>query len=411
MSQRLERVNVASLRVALISAGVAAAAYAVVSLVVVLYVTNNLTSQVDTRLMSSLHRIVTDPTAPIAIVPGGVRDPRGTPFSAPLLYWVKRGDGSVVSPNTTVALPIEPTLVGNPTTLTVNGEAIRAVGAGVGDGYVVLGESLSSVDQARSTVVAGESIVGLVLLIVVFFGALAIGRRVGAPIELARQRQMEFTADASHELRTPLSVIEAQTSLALNQERDVGWYRSAFQRVGGETRRMRHLVEDILWLARVDSMPGKPEAELVDLGVLAQQAVDRFMAVAESRGVGLTLTIAGDSHMVLGSAAWLDRLAGVLVDNACKYAPHGGHVAVTVSGGGGRVQIAVDDSGPGIDPRERSRIFDRFHRATDRAAGAGLGLAIADAVVRRTGGRWEVSTSPLGGASMVVSWPRAVAAS
>jgi signal transduction histidine kinase len=69
----------------------------------------------------------------------------------------------------------------------------------------------------------------------------------------------------------------------------------------------------------------------------------------------------------------------------------------------------VDDSGPGIPETERSRIFDRFQRANDQAGGAGLGLAIADAVVRATNGRWLVGTSPAGGASMAVSWPRVLA--
>ena len=76
-----------------------------------------------------------------------------------------------------------------------------------------------------------------------------------------------------------------------------------------------------------------------------------------------------------------------------------------------RVRLAVDDSGPGIPLEERPRIFDRFQRATNQPGGAGLGLAIADAVVRNTGGRWDVGTSAQGGASMAVSWPRALAAS
>ena len=75
---------------------------------------------------------------------------------------------------------------------------------------------------------------------------------------------------------------------------------------------------------------------------------------------------------------------------------------------GGRVSLTVDISGPGIPDEERERIFDRFHRATDgEQGGAGLGLAIGDAIVRATGGKWSVGTSPAGGARMSVSWPRA----
>ena len=80
---------------------------------------------------------------------------------------------------------------------------------------------------------------------------------------------------------------------------------------------------------------------------------------------------------------------------------------VSVATDGGRVQLTVDDAGPGIPESERPRIFDRFHRAGETKSGAGLGLAIADAIVRATDGRWKVGSSPVGGASMSVSWPRA----
>jgi signal transduction histidine kinase len=103
---------------------------------------------------------------------------------------------------------------------------------------------------------------------------------------------------------------------------------------------------------------------------------------------------------------WLDRLLGVLLDNACRYSPEGGSVRVVVDGDGGRASVTVDDAGPGIDPEQRSRIFDRFHRATDQPGGAGLGLSIADAIVRATGGRWKIGSSASGGASMSVSWAR-----
>ena len=86
-------------------------------------------------------------------------------------------------------------------------------------------------------------------------------------------------------------------------------------------------------------------------------------------------------------------------------------MGVSVGADGNRVRLIVEDSGPGIPEDERSKIFNRFHRAIDQGYGSGLGLAIADAVVRHTHGRWEVSTSPLGGARMAVSWSRALTGS
>src|SRR5207302_3487697 len=113
----------------------------------------------------------------------------------------------------------------------------------------------------RGDLIFAEALIGPVLLVLVFLGALAIGRRVASPIELARQRQMDFTANASHELRTPLAVIQAQTSLALTQARDAGWYQRAFTRVNEESKRMHHLVDELLWLARFEGIPRTNKAE------------------------------------------------------------------------------------------------------------------------------------------------------
>jgi len=243
----------------------------------------------------------------------------------------------------------------------------------------------------------------------VFVGSVIVGRRVAEPIEAARRRQVEFTADASHELRTPLSVIEAHTTLALAHDRDASWYRDAFGRVDRESKRMRHLLEDMLWLARFDAEQAPRSSEPVDLGVLAAQSADRFAPVAETRHLALAVHPPAAPVVITASPELLDRLVGVLIDNACKYSPEGGRVDVTVAGDGHRGSVTVDDTGPGIPEAERGRIFNRFHRAGGTAAeasGAGLGLAIGDAIVRATNGRWAVGTSPTGGARFAVSWPR-----
>jgi signal transduction histidine kinase len=172
---------------------------------------------------------------------------------------------------------------------------------------------------------------------------------------------------------------------------------------------MRRLVDDLLWLARFEAMPHSGRSEPVDVGVMAQQAVDRFAAVAEARHQRLTVRVSTDSHVIAASPEWLDHLVGVLLDNACKYTPEQGTIDVRVAAEGNRIKLVVDDSGPGIPAEQRGEIFERFRRATDQPGGAGLGLAIADAVVRATNGRWEVGTSPVGGASMAVIWPRLLA--
>ena len=275
-----------SIRVALVATAVVAVAYLAVAFAVALIFTRDQTSQIDQRLVASLQRPHFDDH-------GGAFGPPESdhPGGLPVLAWLILPDGSVQKDSMNpfdlpsqyqkAGAPQDATIAG--TNLRVAGTAVHIVGTSSGDGYFVVGQSLGPLDQARSTVVLAEVLIAPVLLAIVFLGAVMIGRRVATPIELARQRQLEFTADASHELRTPLSVIEAHTSLALTHERDADWYRTAFEHVDDESKRMRRLLDDLLWLARFDATQGVPNAEPVDVGVLAVQTADRFGAIAEIR--------------------------------------------------------------------------------------------------------------------------------
>jgi signal transduction histidine kinase len=278
----------------------------------------------------------------------------------------------------------------------------------VGGQWLIAGQSLAEINHEKSNLVSLEVIAGPVLLVAVFFGTLLIGLKAAGPVELARRRQLEFTADASHELRTPLSVIEAEVSLALNGRRSEDDYRDTLERVSRESLRLRSIVEDLLWLARFDSHPPPPGNEPVDVAAIATACADRFDAVAQGRNIALSVRCRGEARPWINAPPeWVDRLTAVLVDNACRYAGNRGAVEITVSVQGNRVSLVVEDGGPGIAAEARPRLFDRFHRATDEGNGAGLGLAIADSVVRATGGEWRVGVSELGGARMEVRWQRA----
>jgi signal transduction histidine kinase len=397
-----------TIRVAVAASAVVAVAYLIIAVVVAVAVSNNLVAQIDRQLGQALAPVPVQPGAGQPFGPAGTPD---RPFGPPVLMWRIGVGGSIQSLNTSnVELPVAYWHVTGPETVKLSGVDVRIEGAARGDDYVVVGQSMDSVSQTMSTLIVAEFGIGCALLIFVFLGAVAIGRRVALPIERARQRQLEFTADASHELRTPLSVIEAQATLALARDRDPTRDAAAFGSIDTELKRTRRLVDDMLWLARFDSTAGLPQAEPVDLRVLAAQTADRFAAVADTRGQRLEVqpgSAAADA-IVTATPDWLDRLVGILLDNALKYSPPGGSVSVAVAGEGRRVRLTVDDSGPGIPEAERGRIFDRFHRATDQPGGAGLGLAIADAIVHATGGRWHIGTSPAGGASVGVSWPRSM---
>ena len=273
---------------------------------------------------------------------------------------------------------------------------------------LIAGQSLASEDHLTALLREGETLAAPVLLLAMFGGALTIGLRALLPVEQSRRRQLEFTADASHELRTPLSVISAETSLALSAPRKPAEYRDVLMRIEDESGRLRRIVEDLLWLARFDSTPPQPNDEPLDLATIATACAERFRALAATQD--FDIQVATPSHepaWISAPPEWIDRLAGVLIDNACRYAGANGVVRITVGQRGSRVTMTVADSGPGVAAEHRAKLFDRFHRSTEQGGSAGLGLAIADAIVRMTDGQWRLGDSELGGALFEVSWRRA----
>ncbi len=327
--------------------------------------------------------------------------------SAPVFLWLASGTGTITAHGPGAPELPAGLLAAHPprdglafTTDLGRTGAFRLRMARDGGGWLIAGQSRAGDAHTERLLLYAEVIAGPFLLLAMFFGSLVVGLRALAPVEQSRRRQLEFTADASHELRTPLSVIRAEADVALSSPREAAEYRDALTRIQGESGRLRQLVDDMLWLARFDSRPPPPGDEPVDLVTLAQACADRFRAV----GPAVTAETGAGPALISAPPDWIDRLAGVLMDNACRYAGPDGQVRIGVQAHGNRVSLTVEDSGPGIPAEERPRLFDRFHRVTEHGPGAGLGLAIGDSIVRSTGGKWQIGDSPLGGARMSVSW-------
>lgn len=319
--------------------------------------------------------------------------------------WHVAADGSVSAGSGVPALPRSLHSVRGPTTANLMGTPYRFVGAPDGSGWLVVGEGLGAFEQSRRSLITAEAL-AFPLLALVFGGSLLVGRASAKPIDESRRRLVEFTADASHELRTPLQIIQVELNLALRRPRERSQYEDSLRRISGEAGHMRQLVEDLLWLARFDSQGRGEIREAVDLGAVAARVVQRFERVVAERGQQLSLsTQRADAVTVSAPEAWIERLLGVLVDNANRYTPAGGRIRVSVEAAVGGAMLRVEDSGPGIPDEERDRIFGRFHRASTEPGGSGLGLAIADAIVSATHGRWQLDRSELGGAGFAVRWP------
>jgi signal transduction histidine kinase len=391
--------------VAAIAAVIVLACYLIAVVVLNIFVVQRLTSQADVRLSERLVDAQKEVMHNAAAGSLPVEHDHDVD-DAPAFVWLVSSSG--VTTSLSPGGPQLPTRqwTAGATTIETGGTSFRFEATKSGTGWLVAGASIGQIRRVQNTLLIPEVILAGVVLVLVFLGAWAIGLRASAPLEVIRRRQTEFTADASHELRTPLSVIEAEVDLALSRPRDIDAYRGVLERVGGEGRRLRSIVDDLLWLARLDGdRPHAMASAEVDVAVVAEACVERFQAVATARQVTLGFQREGRGPAVLTTdPTWIDRLIGVLVDNACRYADHRGVVTVGVRTTGARIFLDVDDSGPGISPEQRELVFDRFHRGIDAPGGTGLGLAIADSVVRATGGNWSIGTAPLGGARMEVSW-------
>ena len=389
-----------ALRVALITTGAVFGLMIVVLAITDIVVARNLTAGIDDRL----HERMNSPLLPVAHSLSG--EAADGDFDEPVLEWIVTSQRIVQTDSTVPSLPTGMQTVTNPTSTSFAGGSFRFAGTTRSGGdHLVVAASLYPVTHAVDTLLITEAIASPIVLLVVLGGTFFVGQRVADPIERMRQRQLSFTADASHELRTPLAVISAETSLARDGTGLEA--KKALVKVEAEAERMKSIVDDLLWLARFQVEPERDERAPVDISTLANVAVERFAAVGGRRSLTLDAHVPEESVHIIAPPDWIDHAVGILLDNACRYSPVGGHVTVSVRSQAGRAELAVTDNGPGIPAGELEHLFDRYRRATKEGDGAGLGLAIADAIARATGGRWSVTNNPDGGARFALSWPLA----
>jgi two-component system phosphate regulon sensor histidine kinase PhoR len=242
-------------------------------------------------------------------------------------------------------------------------------------------------------------------------GVIVVLRDISESKRLERMRQ-QFVANVSHELKTPLSSIKAYAETLLGGARNDPAHCERFlRRIDEQAGRLQDLILDMLSLARIES--GQTALDLADVCVarVVRRCVADYEPQATSRELVIENQVNDSSVRVHADEEALRQILSNLIDNALKYTPAGGRVAVRCQPNGRMAEIEVSDTGVGIPAEHHARLFERFYRV-DKArsrelGGTGLGLAIVKHLSQAMGGSVSVRSEPQKGSTFSVRLPLA----
>ncbi len=283
----------------------------------------------------------------------------------------------------------------------------------LGGGYVLIKRALGPVDQIAASAERISSQNLSQRLPVTQTGdelerlALALNHMIDR-LDEAFRHSRRFVADASHELRTPLTVLRGELETLIQEPRLTPEWRERLGSALEEVERLANIVEGLFAISRLDA--GEAQAEWVpfDLAQLAAATADQMSLLAEDKNIQVKCT-AAKGVWVEGDRARLKQVVVNLLDNAIKYTPQGGEVALTVKTIDSKAVLEVADNGMGIPPEALPRLFERFFRVDQARSrdqgGAGLGLSIVKSICAAHHGRVEATSQPGQGSRFRVELP------
>lgn len=217
---------------------------------------------------------------------------------------------------------------------------------------------------------------------------------MAADLEQAERLRRNLLADVAHELRNPLHVMQGNLQALLDGVYEMS--NEEIARIYDQTRHLTTIVDDLHELSQAEARQLTLEKRLIEIAVLVKESAENFQPVAGARDIEIRVEILGALPQLEADPVRLRQVLNNLLSNAVRHAPDSGQVLVTVESKAGMVQVTVTDNGPGIPAEHLEHVFSRFYR-TDSArsrerGGAGLGLAIARAIVEEHDG-WITAAS------------------
>ncbi|MCZ7538433.1 MAG: ATP-binding protein [Anaerolineae bacterium] len=226
----------------------------------------------------------------------------------------------------------------------------------------------------------------------------------------AERLKSTFISVVSHELKTPVALIKGYAD-ALNRD-DAEWDRATIQNgltvIEEEADRLAELIQNLLEASKLQAESMKLTYDDVNLPALVRRSIERFQT--QTTRHTLSASFPDDFPIIRGDSRRLHQVIDNLLSNAIKYSPKGGPITVTGDFNGTTVRVSVRDRGTGLPPDQLERVFERFYRVdnslTQKAPGTGLGLYLANAVIKAHGGRIWAENNPDGGATFSFLLPR-----
>ncbi len=215
----------------------------------------------------------------------------------------------------------------------------------------------------------------------------------------------QVSDNIAHDLRSPLTRLRADVEVTL-QESDPKQYRLTLERVLAELQNMQEIFQSLLSLGQAEAGSLKIRKKLLNLGQLLEDIIELYGPLAEDKGLVFDARLAPDLA-IEGDRQLLAQALSNLLDNAVKYVPEGGKIVLTAEMHGDKAEIHLDDSGPGIPPEMRKKVFDRFVRVDPSRTlpGTGLGLSLVKAFIELHQGNITLGDSKLGGTSFIIVLP------